>query len=268
MRGAAAAGVVAAVLTLAGCAAEPVGGDGRLRVMSLDGCADQYVLSMLPDADLALSPRADDSDSYMASAAKGRRRMRPSLEGAVGFQPDIVVRQWGGDARLTAALTRRGVRVVEIGDATDLTQVRANILRVAGELGRPDVGRRLAADMDARLARADAASRPREPALYLTASGWTTGPGSLVDDVMRAGGLENATTAPGFGAVSLERLALAPPRRFVLSFYDRPGSDRHGVGRHEVVRRAVSKGEAARVPASLLSCPAWFTAEAVEIIAQ
>lgn len=262
------AAALAAAMAATGCAVAPEGDDGRLRVMSLDGCADQYVMAMLPDAELALSPRADDADSYFAAEARRRRRVRPGLEAAVGFRPDVVVRQWGGDARLLAALERRGVKVVEIGDASDLAGVRANVVRVAGELGRPDVGARLARGMGLVLARAAGRSGPREQALYLTASGWTSGPGTLVDAVMAAGGLENATRAPGFGPVDLERLALDPPSRFVLGFFDRPGSDRHGVGRHEIVRRAVAKGEATEIPAALLSCPAWFTAEAAGMLAR
>jgi len=260
------AAALAAALAVGGCVAAPEQDDDRLRVMSLDGCADQYVLAMVPEAELALSPRADDADSYFAEKARGRRRIRPGLEAAIGFRPDVVVRQWGGDARLLAALKRRGVKVVEIGDASDLGDVRDNVLRVARELDSPEVGERLAADMDARLARAREKAARRESALYLTASGWTSGPGTLVDAVMTAGGVTNATKAAGFGAVGLESLALNPPDRFVLSFFDRPGSDRHGVGRHEVIRRAVSAGETHVIPAALLSCPAWFTAEAVEIV--
>ncbi len=259
------AGAVA--LVLCGCSLRPAADDGALRVMSLDGCADQYVLAMVPDAELALSPRADDADSFLAEAARGHRQVRPTLEAAVGFQPDVVVRQWGGDARLIAALKARGVRIVEVGDASDFDQIRANVLRVAEELARPDVGRRLVAGMDARLERAARRESEGAPALYLTASGWTAGPDTLVDAVLRAGGARNATTTPGFGPVGLETLALDPPRRFVLSFFDRPGSDRHGVGRHEVVRRAVSAGDAVEAPAALLSCPAWFTAQAAERVA-
>lgn len=264
----AAAGLLIA-LALAGCAVAPETDDGRLRIMSLDGCADQYVLAMAPDADLALSPRADDADSYMRDAAEGRRRVRPGLEAAVGFRPDVVVRQWGGDARLLAALKARGVKVVEIGDASNLTAVRAQVTRVAAQLGRPEAGARLTAEMDARLAAAaKARSGQGEAALYLTAAGWTTGPGGLIDAVMAEAGLRNAEPDAGFRALDLEALALDPPKRFVLSFFDRPGADRHGVGRHEIVRQAVARGQARRVPDALLSCPAWFAAEAVEGLAR
>jgi iron complex transport system substrate-binding protein len=105
----AAAAALATAAALAACAAPEPQGQGTLRVLSLDGCADQYVLAMAPDAELALSPRADDPDSHMRAAARGRTRVRTTLEAAVGFRPDVAVRQWGGDPRLVAALKARGV---------------------------------------------------------------------------------------------------------------------------------------------------------------
>ena len=79
-----------------------------LRVMALDQCADQYVLALRPDAELALSPRADDPDAWLREAAAGRRRMRPTLETAIAFRPDVVVRYWGGEPRLLARLEATG----------------------------------------------------------------------------------------------------------------------------------------------------------------
>ena len=103
-----------------------------LRVMSLDQCADQYVLALAPKADLALSPRADDPDSWLRTEAEGRRRIRPTLEAAVGFQPDVVVRYWGGEPRLLAALEARGVKVLTIADAADFVKVSGGLLIVYG----------------------------------------------------------------------------------------------------------------------------------------
>ena len=83
-----------------------------LRAMALDQCADQYLLALRPDADLALSPRADDPDAWLRSAAEGRPRVRPTLEAAVAFEPDVVVRYWGGEPRLLRRLSDAGVRDV------------------------------------------------------------------------------------------------------------------------------------------------------------
>lgn len=236
-----------------------------LRVLSLDQCADQYVLALAPDADLALSPRADDPDSWLRDRARGRRQMRPTLEAAVGFRPDVVVRYWGGEPRLLAALERRGTRVAAIEDATDFDGVRANVRAVAARLGRTARGEALIAQMDRRLRQARP-DRPRGRALYLTTGGFTAGPGVLIDAILSAAGYQNAATAPGFGAVSVERIALQPPMRFILAFFEQARVDWRGAGRHPVVMRAARGRTAARLPGAVTACPAWFAADAAAML--
>lgn len=239
-----------------------------LRVMALDQCADQYVLALAPDAELALSPRADDPDSWMGREAAGRRKVRPTLEAAIGFRPDVVVRYWGGEPHLLDALARRGVRIVTIDDAVDLEGVRGNVRSVSEGLGQVERGRRLIETMNKRLdgvRPTQVGARPE--AVYLTAGGFTAGPGTLVDAMMRAAGFRNQTNAPGFGAVSVERIAMRPPMRFVLGFFDQLRSDWRGAGRHPVVRRAAQGRTAAKLPAAVLTCPAWFAADGVAMMA-
>lgn len=261
MIGRIAAGVaLLAALTSGPASAEP------LRVLSLDQCADQYVLALAPDADLALSPRADDPDAWLREAAQGRRRMRGTLEAAVGFQPRVVVRYWGGEPRLLAALSRRGVTVIEIADATEMAGVRANIRAVADGLGRAERGQALIARLDARLAAVARPPAAPQSALYVTAGGFTAGPGTLIDAMFRAAGLLNLAVRPGFGPVSVERIALDPPIRFVLGFFDQARADWRGAGRHPVLRRASAGRTTARLPAAVLTCPAWFAADAAAMI--
>ncbi len=238
-----------------------------LRVMALDQCADQYVLALRPDAELALSPRADDPDAWLRTAAVGRRRVRPTLEAAIAFQPDIVVRYWGGDPRLLARLEASGVRVVSIADAHDFNGVRENIRAVSQGLGAPDQGKALTARMDATLRRAapEPAAPPRS-ALYLTAGGFTAGKGTLVDAILTAAGFRNAAARPSFSPVSVERIALFPPARFVLGFFDQVRADWRGPGRHPVIQRVAKGRVAARLPAAALTCPAWFAADAAAML--
>lgn len=259
---------MAAVLLLAGCGSsvrEPEG--GALRVLSLDQCADQYVLAMGEGHELALSPRADDPDSWLRAEAGGHKVLRPTLESVVAYNPDVVVRHWGGDARLLARLEQQGVKVVTIADASDFTTVEQSILEVAQALDRGARGQALIHTMRASLkAGAPGESRPVS-ALYLTAGGFTSGPGTLIDASLEAAGLENAATSPGFAAVRVERLAMDPPDRFVLGFYDQTRADRRGPGRHPLVKRLARDRPNVRLPAAMLTCPAWFMAEAVPVLA-
>ena len=238
-----------------------------LRVMALDQCADQYVLALRPDAELALSPRADDPDAWLREAAAGRRRVRPTLEAAIAFRPDVVVRYWGGEPRLLARLEASGARVVTISDAKDFNGIRANVRTVSQNLGVPERGQMLTSRMDTTLrAAAPAPSARQRSALYLTAGGFTAGKGTLVDAILAAAGYVNAAPGPFFAPVSVERIALYPPARFVLGFFDQVRGDWRGAGRHPVVQRAASGRVAARLPAASLTCPAWFAADAAALL--
>jgi iron complex transport system substrate-binding protein len=200
--------------------------------------------------------------------ARGLPRRRIDLESALAAEPGLVVRYWGGDPRLVRALEGRGVRVVTIGEATGFPDVRRNIRSVAVALDRRPQGEALIADMDRRLRGAAGAWRGTE-ALYLTPSGVTAGSGTLVDAVLRAAGMTNAETRPGYQTVSLEGLALEPPKTVVLGFFDtfQLAGDSWGPGRHAVLRRVVRERAAASLPGAMLGCPDWGAAQAAELLA-
>jgi iron complex transport system substrate-binding protein len=239
-------------------------------VVSLDQCADQYVLAMAPRADIAgLSYRAVDADSYLGDRARGLPLRRASLEAVLAARPDLVVRYWGGDEAMSRRLRARGVRVVTIGDATDFEGVRADVRRVAAALGRPERGEALIANMDSELDGAHGAWSGRR-ALYLTPGGFTAGQGTLVGAIMAAAGLRGAASAPGYQPVSLERLTLRPPDGLVLGFFDpaSSGTQHWPVARLGAVQRIARGRVLAELPGALLGCPAWFAADAAAELAR
>jgi iron complex transport system substrate-binding protein len=240
------------------------------RVLSFDQCADQYVLALSPRAAIVgLSTRADDADSRLGALAAGLPLRRVDLETALAARPEVVVRNWGGDPRLVRRLQARGVRVVDIDEAAGFEDVRRNIRRVAEALRQPQRGEALIAKMDARLARAAGAWKG-ERVLYLTPGGLTAGPGTLVDAALRAAGLVNAETRSGYRTLSLEALALHPPKAVVLGFFDsfQLAGDSWGPGRHSTLRGLVRTRAIASLPGAMLGCPDWGAAEAAELLAE
>jgi len=232
------------------------------RAVSLDQCADQYVLALSPrEAIAGLSFRAEAGDSYLAAEAKGLPKRRATLESLLAVQPEVVVRQWGGDAQLVRRLQERGVRVTTLGDATNFEQVRGNIREAASALGQPAKGEVLIQAMDRELA--EAARTPSgKTAAYLTPGGATAGPGTLVDAVLRAAGLGNAEPGPGYRTLSLERLALEPPQALVLGFFDAFSLSRAWWSPARSGPMQAARGRAlASLPGKVLSCPAWFAAD-------
>ncbi|MDR3507737.1 MAG: ABC transporter substrate-binding protein [Caulobacteraceae bacterium] len=240
------------------------------RVLSLDQCADQYVMALSPrEAIVGVSARAGAPDSYLRGESADLPRRRATAEAVLAVRPNLVVRYWGGDSRLDRVLTRRQVRVVRIEEADRFDGVEANIRRVATAMGQGARGEALIGRLEAQLAASKGAFGGRE-ALYLTPGGFTAGPGTLVDSILTAAGLRNAAPGPGYRPVSIESLVLKPPQQVVLGFFDGAGaaSARWGLGRHGVARAVVDRRAIGSLPASVLGCPAWFAGDAVQALAE
>jgi iron complex transport system substrate-binding protein len=240
------------------------------RIVSLDQCADQYVLALAPRGEIVgLSKRALNADSYLRWAAAGLPERRATSEAILGERATIAVTYWAGDPGLSATLARRGVSVVQIEEATDFAGVRANIRKVAAALGRRTAGEALISGMDAKLARSrNAWGRAR--ALYLTPGGVTAGAGTLVGAMMAAAGLVSAAGAGGYAPVSLERLVLTPPAALVLGFFrDLAGGRSHWtIAGNSYLRDLTRQRAVASLPGSMLGCPAWFAADGALALAK
>lgn len=258
---------LAILVALAGCVPEPAPRTGRpMRIVSLDYCADQYVLKLVGRERIAaVSPDAAAEFSYMRDAAGGVRQVRPSVEDVLLLDPDLVVRSYGGGPNAAALFARAGVPVVQLGYADDLAGVRRVLVEAADALGEAAAGRAVARDFDARLA----AIRPGgagKSALYVTPGGVTTGPGSLVDVMLGAGGLRNFQTVPGWGSLPLERLAYDRPDVVATAFFDtrwnRP--DPWSASAHPVLARALAGRPTVALPGAWTACGGWFVLDAVE----
>jgi iron complex transport system substrate-binding protein len=266
------AGLVAAaiaVLAVAGVA-RPGEASAAPRIVSLDQCADQYVLALAPRGEIAaLSKRATNGDSYLKAAAAGLPQRRATLESILGERATIAVTYWAGDLRLPVALSARGVQVVQIGEANDFAGVERNVRQVSAALGQAPAGQRLIARMEGQLAQSRGAWGGAR-ALYLTPGGFTAGRGTLVGAMMAAAGLVNAASASGYGPVSLEDLVLHPPAALVLGFFSdlAGGRSRWTIAGNGYLQTLSRDRAVASLPGSILGCPAWSAADGTVALAQ
>jgi iron complex transport system substrate-binding protein len=239
-------------------------------VYSLDQCADQYVLALAPRASIVgLSKRATNADSYLAVSAAGLPQRRATMESVLAARPRVVVRYWGGEARMQGALARRGIELVTIDDAVSFDGVAADVRKVAAALEARRAGARLVARMRARLA-VSRGAWGGAGALYLTSGGQTAGKGTLVDAMLGAAGLTNLAGGTGYHAVLLERLVRDPPSAIVAGFFDAWSAARQywSPGRNRLVGRLVARRAIVSLPPAILACPAWFAADAPLAIAR
>ncbi|WP_374408635.1 ABC transporter substrate-binding protein [Pelagerythrobacter sp.] len=259
-----------AALLAAGCtpAPAPTPPDGApQRVVSLDYCADQYVLRFADrGAIAALSPDAGKRFSYMRARAAGLPIVRPRAAEVIALQPDLVVRSYGGGPEVEGFLTELGVPVVQIGFPQTLAEVRDEVVRVGSALGAAAEARRVAADMDRRLAALPPSAGPRPTALYMTPGGVTSGEGTLVQEVLTAAGLANFQQRPGWNPLPLERLAYERPDVIVAASFD--GADAWSVARHPVARAQTARAPTVPLEGAWTSCGGWFLVDAVEALAE
>lgn len=242
-----------------------------LRVVSLDYCADQYVLALADhDQIAAVSRNAERDDSYFRDRAHGLRRTRGTLEEVLALRPDLVVRNWGGPTNATEVYGRFGIPVLQVGDVATFAAARAELLRAADRLGQHQRGQILAADLDARLARLRAAAPPAPPpVMYLSAGGAVAGRGVLMDSVIAAAGGRNVWTGQSWTVLPLEQMIDTPPALIALAFFD-SGRERMNAwspSRSPVLRRALAQARTVDLAPASVSCEAWYAIDAAERIA-
>jgi len=235
------------------------------RVVSLDYCADQYVLGLAdPDHVLAVSDHADDRHSYLRAQARGVPQIHDDAEDVLALHPDLIVRGYDAGGRAAAYFERLGLKTHELGFASDFDDVEAMIRRTAAALGRVETGEVRISHMRTQLARA--ADGPRLKALYMTPSGLTTGSGTLMDAFMRAAGFDNVIAeegGSGWVSLPLEQLHQQHPDVILAAFFDGETApiDSWSASRHSVFRRMMETTPVIYLDAAALSCGAWFMAD-------
>ena len=247
------------------------GADAPRRIVSLDYCADQYVLKFADREDiLALSPDAGKRFSYMRAAAEGIPTVRPRTADVLALQPDLVVRTYGGGHDIADFMKEPGVPVVQIGFPQSIAEVRDEVLRVGTELGKPDEAEKLVGDMDRRLKALAERSGPQREVLYMTPAGVTAGEGTLVHELFVAAGLENFQDRPGWNPLPLERLAYERPDLIAAAFFESQTNhvDNWSAARHPVAQAQLLELPVVPLEGAWTSCGGWFLIDAVEALAE
>ena len=268
---------LAILLMLGGCGQPlpPVAPARPMRIVSLDYCSDQYLLKLVErNRILALSPHAQSDFSYMRRAAVGLPTVTPRAEDVLVLRPDLVIRSYGGGPGATALFERAGVPVLQLGYADTIAQVRAEVVDTAGKLGEAERGRRVAAEMDSRLAAlrpAPGVTAQDGTALYMTSGGATTGTGTLVDEMLRAAGYRNFQEREGgWHPLPLERLAYEQPDVVAAAAFGSAAArpDSWSAARHPVARRQLRDRTAVALEGAWTACGGWFLLDAIEALAR
>ncbi len=235
-----------------------------LKVVSLDMCADQYALGLLPRENLlGISKRSRHTDSYFQQRAAGVPQRPLSLETLLMLKPDAVIRTWGGDLKLLSGLEARGIKIIQINEVSDFSQAGDEVVRVGEMLGVPQAGRSQRQAMQKALKGAEATGKGRR-VLYYTPSAWSAGPETWVGEIFKTLGFTMASEQASYHYLSPEVFIRQSADVYALGFYADAYAMRRVPGRHPLVRKKLETAKAAgkqiTVPSAVLACSAWYGA--------
>lgn len=231
-------------LLLAAFMALPAGAAPAIRVVSLSLCADQFLLALDARAQTAGLTRlaGDDHLSPYADRAAGLPIHDGTAESVLMLKPDLVIAGGYARAQTVGMLERLGVPVLRLKTPQTLADILPQIEQVADALGRGEQGRALADQLRAKLSEPAAGLRPTA-ALYRP-GGDVPGSRGIVNDMMRAAGLQNIggkLSGRPNGRVAVESLLLNPPDLLVL---DSVRPDRPGIGQSVLDHPALAAAQA------------------------
>jgi iron complex transport system substrate-binding protein len=267
-RRAAMAGVAA--LGLAGAAKAPA-----RRIVSLNPCLDAILVSVADPGQIAALSHY--SRQPMASSVRAAGQRFPityeSAEEVIALSPDLVLASRHSSLATRNSLKRLGVAVELFSTpnsvATSLEQVR----RIADLTGHPERGRAEVARIEAALAAAapPPGSRPIR-ALVFQRNGFTSGPHTLIDELLRRTGFHNA--AVDYGArrttdISLDSVVSNPPD-VLLSGEALPGAPTWGerVMKHPALRALRGRMRVVSFPEHLMYCGGPNLVESAALLAR
>lgn len=189
------------------------------RIVSLNLCADQYLLALADRDQIAGLTRNATSTEMSAEAmrARGLRLIGQSAEEVLAIDPDLVVGVPMRRGGVMGAIKGR-YRTLAVPPANSYAEIVAEVREIAAAVGHPDRGEALIRRMDRELA-AIPKARQAGVAAYYQRRGYLTGTGTLIDELMGRVGLTNLAAKlgkPVLSQMSLEELMAARPDYLIV----------------------------------------------------
>ena len=208
-------------LALFGAGAFSAAADVPQRVVSMNLCTDQLAMMLAaPGQLISVSHLASDPlSSTMVEEAKAFATNRGGAEQIFLMGPDLVLAGSYTSLATVDLLRGLGVTVVQLEPARSLADVPAHILKVGALLGQDEKAQAMAASFTSELATFQFKGRGASAAMYYP-NGYTTGEGTLSDDILKWTGFRNIGAEAGVtggGILPLERLVMASPEMIVTS---------------------------------------------------
>ena len=198
-------------------------GSGRApqRVVSINLCTDQLAMMLAAPGQLvSVSHLATEAQSSsMVDEGRAYPMNRGQVEQVFLMRPDLVLAGTYTQMSTVELLRDLGVEVVQVPPATSLAEAVEQVRLVGRALGQEAKAEALADSFAAGIEAARFHGPARTAAFYYP-NGYTTGSGTLANEVLELTGFTNIGAEAGVtggGILPLERLVMAGPELIVTS---------------------------------------------------
>ncbi|WP_354667609.1 ABC transporter substrate-binding protein [Lentibacter algarum] len=223
--------------------------DAPQRVVSMNLCTDQLAMLLAAKGQL-LSVSQISLDSHVSPMAKEAANYRINYgqaEDIFLMQPDLVLAGEYTPRSTVNMLRGLGIRVEIFSITTTLDGVTSQLAKMGALLHREAEAERMITDFEARRAALATDSETPPSAIFYYANGFTSGRGSMANEVLELAGFSNAAIAAGYDSgrkMPLEVLALTDPDLVITSTAYPGGSRAEDILQHPAVK-ALQRGRAA-----------------------
>lgn len=241
-------------------------------LVSLDYCADQYVLALADRQQIkAVSKGALEAYSFYRDRAVGLPVIDSTIPEVIALKPAIAVQSYSVAARMPEMTERTGIQLIKTKFGSSPEIVLENVRMVGSALGRRDAAEALIADFQQRLGKLQVAAKSSLKIAYVTPSGFTSGTNTFVDGVIEVAGFRSYAEAKGYRGwllLPLEDIVMDPPDMFVTSFFDTnmQNQSNWSLSRHDRLIAMMEETPTVDLPGSYLACNGLFLLDAAEAI--
>lgn len=265
-------GVALAIAVVAVMPSTPAAAAPPRRIVSMNMCADQYLLALAEPSQVAAltSFSRDPSMSFYARRARSWPVSKGSAEEVMSLHPDLIIASPFRRKEALALLNGRGAPILEIKPARTYADVVKQVRLVARAIGAAPRGEVVIAEMDRKMAVLDAQTPRFGVAAYYQRRGFVSGTGTLMDDMMTRAGFTNLARPLRLKSVSklsLEAVVAARPSFLIVDSEADPGADMGSqMLFHPALERTVPASHRLSLPQAMSVCGGPFYPDAVAML--
>jgi iron complex transport system substrate-binding protein len=257
-------------IALAACAVSSASAAPLPRIVSMNVCTDQVLLTLAdPEQILGLSRFV--RDAWVTVDVSRYRRLSGGAEDVLVLKPDVVVASVFDKRATRELLKANGLRLAELAVPRTLAEVKDQLRELGDIAGHPDRAAQQIAKLDTALARARrAVAEKHYRVLPLSRRGWVAGSDSFVGSLLAETGLFNIAGDLGFafgGFASLEAIVSAKPDLLLVSQAgDFARDDGQAFLLHPALERFYPAEKRIVIPERLTECGGVMLAEALDVL--